>query len=84
MPVLAPAATLVAALLFVATVWMTRFVSLGSLIGTVVLPPLAWWFGAGDATVTAAMVAASLVMFRHRSNLTRMLKGTERRLGQRA
>jgi len=35
--------------------------------------------------VTAvAMAAAGLILFRHRGNLVRLARGTERRLGQRA
>ena len=39
---LAPLATAVAATLFVLMVWMTRYVSLGSIVATAALPPLAW------------------------------------------
>jgi len=79
--VLAPAATAVAAVTFTAVVWVTRYVSLGSVVATVVVPPMAWIAGASAAVVTAASAAAALIVFRHRANLLRIRTGTERRLG---
>jgi acyl phosphate:glycerol-3-phosphate acyltransferase len=78
--VLAPVATLWAALLFVLVVTSTRYVSLGSLAATVALPPMAWALGAPPAAVTAAAAAAVLIVFRHRGNLRRLYAGTEPRM----
>lgn len=81
--VLAPYALLGSVLVFVAVVGVSRFVSLGSVTAAVALP-VAVHFLDGDpaVTVTAALVAA-LVVVRHRSNLARMLRGTEERLAGR-
>ncbi len=81
--VLAPVATGVAALLFLITVWTTRYVSLGSVAATVALPPTAWLTGAPAAVVGTAWGTAALIVFRHRTNLRRLRDGTERRLGSR-
>ena len=81
--VLTPVATGVAALLFLITVWTTRYVSLGSVAATVALPPTAWLIGAPAAVVGTAWGTAALIVFRHRSNLRRLRDGTERRLGSR-
>jgi glycerol-3-phosphate acyltransferase PlsY len=81
--VLAPAAMVPAIAVFVATVWVTRFVSLGSVAATVALGPLAWAFHAPPVTVAVACVAAAIIVFRHRANLERLAGGTERRIGQR-
>lgn len=81
---LAPIATAIAAGLFVATVWMTRYVSLGSIVATVVLPSLAWITNAPLPVVVGGFVAAALILTRHRSNLVRLRDGSERRLGTRA
>src|SRR6476646_7734048 len=43
--VLAPLAAAIAAALFVATVWLTRIVSLGSVVATITLPSAAWLSG---------------------------------------
>jgi glycerol-3-phosphate acyltransferase PlsY len=81
--VLAPSATALAAGLFLATVWATRYVSLGSMAATIVLPPAAWLVGAPAAVVAASAGAAVLILFRHRANLRRLQAGTERRLRER-
>lgn len=82
--VLTPAATGIAAALFLITVWLTRYVSLGSIAATLALPPAAWLAGAPTAVVVAAAGTGGLILFRHRANLRRLLAGTERRMGVRA
>ncbi len=82
--VLTPVATGIAASLFLVTVWLTRYVSLGSIAATVALPPVAWWSGAPPAVVFAAAGTAALILFRHRANLGRLRSGTERKMGVRA
>ncbi len=81
--VLTPMAIAPAAALFVATVWITRYVSLGSIVATVALAPLTWAAGAPDAVIAAACAVGTLVVFRHRSNIGRLRRGVERRIGQR-
>src|SRR4051812_43492092 len=74
--VLAPLATAIAAVLFVLTVWATRYVSLGSVAASVALPPAAWLVGAPGPVVGAAGGSAVLILFRHRANLYRLRAGT--------
>ena len=82
--ILAPQATAIATLLFLALVWWTRYISLGSVAGSIILAPLAYITGAGEMTVMAAVIVAAIIVHRHRSNLRRVFAGIERRLGQRA
>lgn len=82
--VLSPVATAVASVLFLVTVWATRYVSLGSIAATLALPPVAWLSGAPRAVVAAAAGTGALILFRHRANLWRLYTGTERRMGVRA
>jgi glycerol-3-phosphate acyltransferase PlsY len=82
--VLAPLAIPAALLAFVATIWSTKYISLGSVAASLVLPPMAWATGAPEAVVLAACALATLIIFRHRSNLVRVRVGTERRVGARA
>jgi glycerol-3-phosphate acyltransferase PlsY len=79
--ILAPVATVLATAVFVAAVVSTRVVSLGSVAATVALPPAAWLVGAPTSVVVAAIGSASLILFRHRSNVRRIASGTERRFG---
>ncbi|MEO8078422.1 MAG: glycerol-3-phosphate 1-O-acyltransferase PlsY [Acidobacteriota bacterium] len=81
---LSPVATGVAATLFLVTVWITRYVSLGSIAAALALPPAAWWAGAPRVVVVAAAGAGILILFRHRANLQRLRLGTERKMGGRA
>jgi glycerol-3-phosphate acyltransferase PlsY len=78
--ILTPIATAVAMSVFLAIVWSTRYVSLGSVAATLALPPVAWLTGAPGAVVGAAAGTAGLILFRHRANLRRLRSGTERRL----
>ncbi len=79
--ILSPIATGVAATLFLVIVWMTRYVSLGSIAATLALPPVAWWAGAPRAVVLTAAGSGALILFRHRANVRRLRLGTERRMG---
>ena len=81
--VLAPWATLVCIAIFVLVVAVTKFVSLGSVIAMVLLPPVAGLvFGAPRSIVMAAAGAAILIVLKHRENLQRLASGKERRLGE--
>ena len=81
--VLTPLALLPATALFVCAVWVTRYVSLGSLLAAVAIAPLAWRSGASGGVIAAAASIGALIVFRHRGNIGRLLAGTERRIGQR-
>ena len=78
---LAPLATAASATVFVIVVWLTRYVSLGSIVATLALPPLAWFTDKSIPVVIGAAVAAALIVQRHHANLARLQQGSERRLG---
>jgi glycerol-3-phosphate acyltransferase PlsY len=82
--VLTPLAVPPALFVFLATAWATRYVSLGSVLASLALPPIAYATGGAAPAVMAAAAAAILIIFRHRGNLWRLRAGTERRLGARA
>ena len=79
-PVLAPLPTAIAGAFFAATVWWTGYISMGSVVAAVLLGPLAYATGAPAATVAAAVIAAVMVVDRHRTNLGRILGGVEPRI----
>jgi glycerol-3-phosphate acyltransferase PlsY len=81
---LAPAAVPPALAIFIVTVWTTKYISLGSMLATIALPPIAYATGSPAPAVAAASAAAAIILFRHRSNVVRLRAGTERRLGARA
>ena len=82
--VLAPAATAIALGIFMVVVWATRYVSLGSLMAALALPPLADALQMPVEVTYAAAAVAAIVVFRHRANLRRLINRTERRLGEHA
>ena len=82
--ILAPQAAAIATLIFLGLVWWTRYISLGSVAGSIILVPLVYMTGAPEMTGIAAIMVAAIVTHRHRSNLRRVFAGIERRLGQSA
>jgi glycerol-3-phosphate acyltransferase PlsY len=79
--VLAPIALAIAGGVFVLAVWITRFISMGSIAAAVILAAAAL-AQAPRMVAIGAVVAAVLVVERHRGNLARLMDGTERRIGQ--
>jgi glycerol-3-phosphate acyltransferase PlsY len=80
--VLAPAAALVAAVVFVALAATTRLVSLASIVGAGTLSAATWLTAAPAPVSLAAVAVAALVITRHHANIVRIWRGTERRLGR--
>ncbi len=81
---LAPGATALCLAIFVAVVAATRYVSLGSCVAVVLLPPAARLIGHAPAPVVlAAALTAILVVVKHLENLKRLARGEERKLGRR-
>lgn len=79
---LAPRAALAALLAFGLVAAGTRYVSLGSVAGGAALAAVAFALRGPDPVAMAAAFTFALVVFRHRSNLRRILGRTERRMGQ--
>ena len=80
---LAPHAALLALVAFAIVAWTTRYVSLGSLAGAVVLPLACAASAEVPETLLAACAAAIIIVLRHRENLNRLHAGTEPRFGRR-
>ena len=77
--VLTPPAVAPALTIFVVTVWLTKYVSLGSVLASLALPAIAYLAGSPASAIRTAVIAATLIVFRHRSNLVRLQAGRERR-----
>lgn len=78
-----PVAALVALPVFFLTIATTRLASLGSVLGAVSLAMATLFFRGIDPVAIAALATAAFIVFRHRSNLRRIVDGSERRLGAR-
>ena len=79
----APRAIIVALVLFVIVVAVTRYISLGSMVAAAAFPLLAWWLNPAERTTVPSLllIAASsfLIIVRHNDNIRRLLAGTENR-----
>jgi glycerol-3-phosphate acyltransferase PlsY len=67
--------------LFVLTVGLTRYVSLGSTLAAVSLPLFILLFRGPSTAFYWSFPTAALVIFKHHDNIRRLLHGTERKLG---
>lgn len=80
---LAPRAVLVVFAVFLIIVVISRYVSLGSIVGSAIFPVLAYFLYRGRSSPAglAVMLGASLlIIVRHKANIRRLLNGTENRL----
>lgn len=81
---IAPMAVLVSLAVFVAIVAVTRYISLGSMLGAAIFPVAVWWLEpeARNGAVMALIAASSLlIIVRHKDNIRRLLAGNENRFG---
>ncbi len=67
---------------FMAVFSLSRLVSLASVLAAITLPLLMAAGSGSKANLVVALVAMLLVLWRHRSNIQRLLNGTEPKLGQ--
>jgi glycerol-3-phosphate acyltransferase PlsY len=80
--VLFPAAILVALAIFILVVAVTRYVSLGSILGAIAFPVAAYFLQSTDAiSLLLASSVSLIVILKHHQNIGRLLSGTESRFG---
>jgi acyl phosphate:glycerol-3-phosphate acyltransferase len=79
---LAPVAALLCVLVFAATLYLTRYASVASLVTALALPVLCVVVGEPWPTVAFAAVAFLAVLFLHRQNVHRLLHGKEPKISR--
>jgi glycerol-3-phosphate acyltransferase PlsY len=86
--VLAPLIMVPAAVVFLITVLVTRYVSLASILTVTAITLFVWlqiqFTGAGaggEVLLFTSAGATTLIVFAHRSNISRLIRGTESRFG---
>jgi glycerol-3-phosphate acyltransferase PlsY len=80
---LAPWAFLAVFAIWLLVVKATGYVSLGSVVGALLLPPAVWLLHPERRDLVAPLLALALVIvILHRANLRRLLAGTEHRFGR--
>jgi len=78
--VVSPIAILIELFLFLGIVWRWRFISLGSISCATTIPILIAFFRSdSQAYFVLSVIIAALILYRHQSNISRLLQGTENR-----
>ena len=73
-----PIVLLIGVAAWAAIYFTIRMVAIASILFAVSLPISAYWlYGSGDLRLTLGVVLGVLIVLRHRSNISRMLQGTE-------
>lgn len=69
---------------FLIAIAISRYVSLGSLLAVLTFPAFAFLLKEEIQVVYFGIVLLILVAFMHRENIARLIKGTERKIGEKA
>ncbi|MDQ7096842.1 glycerol-3-phosphate 1-O-acyltransferase PlsY [Desulfosporosinus sp. PR] len=80
--VLMPKVMFLAIALFIAVVWATRYVSMGSVVAALSVAISVFIFSEPLPYRIFGLVGASIVIILHRSNFKRVLNGTEHKFGK--
>jgi glycerol-3-phosphate acyltransferase PlsY len=78
--VYAPHAAIITTIIWIMTVLLTRYSSLGALVSFGLLPMI--MFFTAREKLTVALLMTGLLYLRHRENIVRLLRGEESRVGQ--
>lgn len=75
---LSPLAILISLVVFVVSVFLTGFVSAGSLLASGLIPLWLYFMNASQLTIGAASIVALLIWVKHYENIGRLLRGNEK------
>lgn len=81
---LAPYSTLIAALVFGAVIYFSRMISLSSISAAFTIAVSVWFLSEWEMLRYFTVIIAALVIFLHKSNIGRIMNGTERKVGQKS
>jgi glycerol-3-phosphate acyltransferase PlsY len=80
---LAPWPLLIALVVFILALVLTRYVSVGSISGAVALPAAVWIMTPHNVLLGIVTTAlGALAVYKHKSNIQRLMAGTENRFGK--
>jgi len=80
--VLFPKVILVSLVIFILVVAITRYVSLGSILGAIAFPVAAYFMQKADwLSLLLASGVSLIIVLKHHQNISRLLAGTENRFG---
>jgi glycerol-3-phosphate acyltransferase PlsY len=75
---LSPVAIALSLVVFVFSVALSGFVSVGSLLASGLIPLWLYFLGASKTTILAAFLVALLIWIKHHENISRLLQGKEK------
>jgi len=78
--ILAPKPFLITFLVVISVIYLTKIVSIGTLIGCVLLPVLMDVFNTSPVIFYSILPISFFIVIKHRSNIVRLIKGTENKL----
>ncbi len=81
---LAPGPAALCLAVFVVLVALTRYISLGSIAAVALFPVFGALLHRPRALILGSLPLVLVILFRHRSNIRRLIRGTERKLGEKA
>jgi len=77
---LMPLASLILLPFWLIVVLISRFTSLGSILGAVAATPVVWALGYSTPKIVFTAIASAAVLFLHRGNMARLVRGRENRI----
>ena len=82
---LAPWPLLIALVVFILAVVITRYISVGSITAAIALPAAVWIMSPQNLLLGIVSTAlGALAIYKHKSNIQRLMAGTENRLGKKS
>jgi len=60
----------------------TRYSSLSAIVTTLASPLYVWWFTREPVLIAATAVMGVMLLWRHRSNIQKLIAGTETKIGR--
>ena len=77
---LMPVVTLIVFAVWFIIVYITKYVSLGSIVAAALVSVLSFVMGLSAAHIIFGVAAAAFIIYRHKSNISRLLNGTESKI----
>jgi glycerol-3-phosphate acyltransferase PlsY len=76
--IMSPISVLIEFIIFAGIIWKWRYISLGSIVCATTIPILLAFFRSdSQAYFIVSVIMAALILYRHQSNISRLLQGTE-------
>ncbi len=79
---ISPLAVIVAAVIFFAIVFTSKYVSLASIVSAFFMPFIMFYFNEDIFVFIGALLVAALIIYKHSANIKRLMEGTEHRFSR--